>query len=174
MPLIPSDGARFFSKLFGTQHGAPSFNYIHESGVVWQDDTGSVRTGAFRPLTPVDLAQAITATVDDIAITGTVATVAPTANNVSNVTPSGTNGLALSGNAARKTWFIQNNATGNSPLFVRFTGLASTQQYNMVLGPASSTWAGNGGSFNDDRGMFKGNVYVSGLNAIDYIIWELT
>jgi len=54
--VIPSDGFRYYGKLYNTNHGAPAFQYIYDSGVVWQNDAGQLITGAERPVVPTDLA----------------------------------------------------------------------------------------------------------------------
>lgn len=93
-------------------------------------------------------------------------------STVSNSTPSGANGLALPANATRKLWYIQNNSTGN-PLFVGLGIQSSTQIYNILLKGGSSTPnVGDGATFIDNFGQWKGAVYVSG-QVPNYIIWEL-
>lgn len=106
-------------------------------------------------------------------ITGNINVVPAPSNIVSNSTPSGANGLAITANQSRKTFFIQNISTGNSPLFVRFDGPASIQSYNFILKPSSSLYAGDGGVYQDEDGSYKGNVYVSGLLNVNYISWEM-
>ena len=56
MAVTPSSGARFFTSLYGTQHGSPAFQYLWDADVVWTDTNGSLRTGAQRPVTPGDFA----------------------------------------------------------------------------------------------------------------------
>ncbi len=91
---------------------------------------------------------------------------------VSNSAPSGANGLALPANSARKTLLIQNNNTGSLPLYVRFGAAASTQLFNMIL-KGGSPVLGDGATFIDSFGIWRGDVYCSGQSP-NYTIWELT
>jgi len=87
MPTVtPSNGFRYYGKLYNTNHGAPAFQYIYDSGVVWLNDAGQLVTGAERPVTPDDLGSAVSVSglsvsVDAVAITGnpnvTVSNTAP-------------------------------------------------------------------------------------------------
>jgi hypothetical protein len=106
-------------------------------------------------------------------ISGNVVSNWPSSIVVSNTTPSGANGLALTQNLNRKSWFIQNVATGSAPLFVNFGSIASAQAYNMILKGTSTLYAGDGGTFLDDGARWKGSVFVSG-QFTNYMIWELT
>ena len=106
-------------------------------------------------------------------ITGTVVANWPASTIASNNIPSGANGLALSANNARRSWFVQNNSTGAGPLFLGLGSAASAQAYHMILKPASSLNAADGGIFLDDGARWRGGVFVSGQNP-NYIIWELT
>lgn len=129
---------------------------------------------------PISIVGSVTAMLTgsdstNVFITGSPTVVATfqTSTTSSNSTPSGANGLALSANANRKTWFLQNNATGNSSLFVGLGAQSSTQSFNLILKGASSQYAGDGGVFLDDYAQWRGAVYVSG-SFTNYIIWELT
>jgi hypothetical protein len=106
-------------------------------------------------------------------VTGSVIANWPTSTTVSTSTPSTSNGQTLAQNLNRKSWFIQNVATGSAPLFVNFGATASTQAYSMVLKGSSALFAGDGGTFLDDGARWKGSVFVSG-QFTNYIAWELT
>ena len=154
---------RLWSSAPNDNRTAPSLPYIYDPNAVNNGVVPPI-TGNWRPYATTD--------IGSITLTGALAVLPVASNSVSTSTPSGTNGLALASNSSRKTFFIQNNATGSSPLFVRFDGLASTQSYNMVLNAASSQWAGDGGTYTDTN-RYAGEVYISGMNAINYICWEM-
>ncbi len=117
----------------------------------------------------------VQASTYQVGVTGspTVVAVWSGTNTVSSTAPSGANGTALSANNNRSTWFLQNHATGTSPLYVKFGAAASAQSFNFILKPASSAGIGDGGSFIDDGGRWKGIVAVSGQNP-SYSVWETT
>ncbi len=85
--VIPSAQARYFSRLPNEQKGIPAFQYIWDSGVVWQDQAGNLITGAERPVVPSDLASSTTidvsgglsVSVGNVAVTGGSITVNNTA-----------------------------------------------------------------------------------------------
>jgi hypothetical protein len=104
-------------------------------------------------------------------VTGILSIYSP-GNSVTNSTPSGSNGLAIQANALRKTWFIQNLATGSSPLFIRLGNPASSQNFNILLKAASSSFEGDGGSFIDDGPKWTGAVYVSGQHP-NFVSWDI-
>ncbi len=78
MAVIPSDGFRYYGKLYNTNHGAPAFQYIYDSGIVWQNDVGQLVTGAARPVIPSDLSSTtnidvsggLSVSVGNVAVTG--------------------------------------------------------------------------------------------------------
>lgn len=67
MAVTPSSSARYFTQLYGTQHGAPSFGYIWDAAVEWNDTQGLLHTGAMRPITPQDFANV---TISGLSFTG--------------------------------------------------------------------------------------------------------
>lgn len=67
MPVTPSSSARYFTRLYGEQHGAPSFGYLWDDTVLWLDTNGLLHTGAMRPITPADFA---TITLSGVSFTG--------------------------------------------------------------------------------------------------------
>lgn len=75
--IIPDTGARYFSKMFGSNHAAPAFQYVWDSGVVWINEAGKLQTGAARPVVPSDLGttsnlsvSGLSLTVGSVAVTG--------------------------------------------------------------------------------------------------------
>lgn len=91
--VIPSTGARYFSKIFGDNHGAPAFQYIFDSGVVWQNLNGQLITGGARPVVPSDLASTSNISVSGLSLTvGAVAITGTPDIRVAN-----TNAIAVSG-----------------------------------------------------------------------------
>lgn len=72
MPVTPASGARFFTSLYGTQHGAPAFQYLWDDSVVWTDTNGNLRTGAQRPVTPGDFANI---TLSGVTVSGDISVV---------------------------------------------------------------------------------------------------
>ena len=111
--------------------------------------------------------------VGDVAITGSPNVVAyyPGSSTVSNSTSSGANGTALSANANRLSWFVQNTSTG--ALYVKFGASASAVSYNMVLKGQATSGSFDGASFTDDGARWRGIVSVFST-APSYITWELT
>ena len=123
---------------------------------------------------PIAVSGVFSASVGNIAVTGGSITANwPTSTAVSTSTPSTSNGQVLAQNLNRRSWFIQNVATGSAPLFVNFGGAASTQAYSMILKGTSTLYAGDGGMFLDDGARWRGSVFVSG-QFTNYIAWELT
>ena len=55
-PIIPLDGFRFFTK-GNSVHPSVAFQYVQDSGIVWQDDNvpPNTYTGAFRPMNTNDM-----------------------------------------------------------------------------------------------------------------------
>lgn len=93
------------------------------------------------------------------------------AQNVYNSTASGANGIILSNNTNRISFFVQNLSAG-SQLFLKFGTGASSASFNVVLQPDSFTDSGKGGTYTND--FWKGDVSVSGAISPRYISWELT
>jgi hypothetical protein len=94
------------------------------------------------------------------------------ASTASNDVISGAFGVALSANASRKQWFIQNLATGG--LLVRYsTSLPTASAYNMILKGGSNAADGLGASYSDT--VYRGPVSVTGQGgaSVSYTIWEV-
>ena len=91
------------------------------------------------------------------------------ATTVSNSTVSGSNGTVLAANSNRKSFFVQNNGTGNA-VFVAYVAGASTAVRNIVLKPGTAADDGLGGSLTDD--IWKGIVSVSGVTP-RFDAWEI-
>lgn len=98
MAITPNSGARFFTQGYGNQHAAPAFQYLFDSGIVWNETNGTLRTGAMRPVTPSDFANVTISGLsftgqlaidDQIGITGVV--------NVTGVTNTGSYSFVSSG-----------------------------------------------------------------------------
>lgn len=90
-------------------------------------------------------------------------------SNISNYSPKSINGIAVSGNAFRKEFLIQNLST--EVLYVKYGENASSASFNIILPGSSDSNAGDGGVLTDLN--YTGVVSVSGQNA-SYISWERT
>jgi hypothetical protein len=101
------------------------------------------------------------------AISGTVTTIQEKSSNISNFTPSGTNGTVLAANSNRKELFVQNLQSGN--LYVKYGASANSNSFNFILTSGSAAGAGDGGSLSDLN--YIGVVSVSGESP-NYICWE--
>lgn len=91
------------------------------------------------------------------------------ATTVSNSTVSGSNGTVLAANSNRKSFFVQNNGTGNA-IFVAYVAGASTAVRNIILKPGTAADDGLGGSLTDD--IWKGIVSISGVTP-RFDAWEV-
>ena len=91
------------------------------------------------------------------------------ATTVNNSTVSGSNGTVLAANSNRKSFFVQNNGTGNA-IFVAYVAGASTAVRNIILKPGTAADDGLGGSLTDD--IWKGVVSVSGVTP-RFDAWEI-
>jgi hypothetical protein len=100
-------------------------------------------------------------------ISGTVTTIQQKKSNISNFTPSGTNGIVLQANANREELFIQNLQSGN--LYVKYGTSGNSNSFNFILASSTVSGGGDGGSLSDLN--YTGVVSVSGLNS-SYICWE--
>lgn len=97
--VIPSTGFRYYGKLYNTNHGAPSWMYLFDSGVVWQNDVGQLITGAARPVVPADLASTTSIDVSG-GLSVSVGNVAVTGGQVSILNPIlATSGVIQGGNS---------------------------------------------------------------------------
>jgi hypothetical protein len=100
-------------------------------------------------------------------ISGTVTTIQQKKSNISNFTPSGTNGTVLQANVNREELFVQNLSV--NPLFVKYGEDASDSSFNFVLTSGSAELAGDGGTLSDLN--YTGIVSVNGVSS-NYICWE--
>lgn len=92
----------------------------------------------------------------------------------SNDTVTGTFGVVLSNNPNRRQWFIQNLHTGC--LMVRFSNIMpTTSNMNILLKGGAAINDGNGASYSDDGGRYRGPVSVTGFGGAPVLIniWEI-
>lgn len=167
--VIPATGARYFSKGFNDQKAAPAFQYLFDSGVVWQNDAGMLVTGAMRPVVPTDLASTSNVSVSGLSLT--VGAVAITGNplvTVSNtILP--TSGTVQGGNnlPLYVTGIIQTVVTGSvggnvTVSSVAITGFSPTIAPQAVSGFFTPIWTG---SPNVTAAVTIGNVAITGYNS---------
>lgn len=132
MALVPPNGFRYFSRGIGSNHASPAFQYVQDSGIVWQDDTGFIYTGAWRPVLNTDLGSAVSLSVSGLNLT--VGAVSITGNpdihvsnavlatsgfsTINNVSPVPMSGIVQVGNT------VNVNVTNTAPL--AFTGTVIT------------------------------------------------
>lgn len=130
------------------------------------------RITSFIALLPASLGQttmanslAVTVASDQSAIPTTLPT-STTANTPSIASAS----TAISANASRKSWALQN--MGTLPLYVRLSTGASTTVFHIVLKAGIVNDDGNGGYVSDE--IWKGEVSVASTGTARYVATELT
>jgi hypothetical protein len=109
---------------------------------------------------------------DDLSAASDFVTSAPERNSqISNYTPSGSNGTILNANSTRKQLYVQNLATG--ALYIKYGSIASNNSFNFILAGTTYPSGGNGGSLSDLS--YTGAVSATGVpNNLNpsYICWE--
>ena len=96
----------------------------------------------------------------------------------SNYSVSGINnqgwGTSLGMNQGRHAWYIQN--LGTSAILVNLSSnTPTTGTFSFLLQGGTSQFDGNGQSWSDQFGIYKGAVSVTGISATPpiYICWDL-
>jgi hypothetical protein len=161
--VIPSTGFRYYGKLYNTHHGAPAFQYIYDSGVVWQNDNGQLVTGGERPVTPDDLGSTTALSVSGLSLSvGSVSLTGYNPVTVVNTDPVPVTGAIQGGNT------IPLNVTGIINTVV--TGAVSASFDTSPIVNAQST--GNARILTDNlllsgiSGQLGGTLNVSVTNGV--------
>lgn len=105
-------------------------------------------------------------------VTGSISLVGNTATTL--VGTSGNAGTILGTNTNRHAWYLQNVGTGI--MLVNFSAsIPSTGQFNILLQGGTVNFDGNGQSWSDQFGNYKGPVSVTGSvgSPILYTVWDL-
>ncbi len=148
--ITPDTGARYFSKIFGDNHGAPAFQYLWDSTVVWRNLNGQLITGGARPIVPGDLAA-------NVSVSGL-------SLSVGAVNLTGVNIVTLTGNTPvsvvntlpiNVTGFINTVVTGNIGGSVTVGSVAITGQ--------------NSGSALGNLDVTHTYLPISGINTLNVI-----
>ncbi len=170
--VIPSDGFRYYSKLYNTQHGSPAFQYIYDSGVVWQNDAGQLITGAARPVVPGDLASSTTidvsgglsVSVGNVAVTGgqiSVINSVLVTSGVATILSLPTQNVAVTGGS------IQTIVTGAVSASVDTTPIVLAQATgNARLLVADQLLSGISGQNTTIQSQLGGTLNVSVVNGV--------
>jgi hypothetical protein len=116
---------------------------------------------------PVPVSGTVMIGNNPLIVSGAVTAIQEKSSNISNFTPSGTNGTVLAANSNRKELFVQNLQSGN--LYVKYGASANSNSFNFILTSGSASGAGDGGSLSDLN--YTGIVSVSGASP-NYICWE--
>lgn len=104
-------------------------------------------------------------------VSGLVTAQYPSSTSVSTSTPASVYGLSLAANTARKSWFVQNLATG--ALYIKFGTAATNSSFNVVLKGQTNSDSFDGASWTDEGARYKGNVSTTGIGPANFIIWEM-
>lgn len=151
---IPATGFRYWSKIPNTanQSASVAYQYVYETGVIWQQQDGTLVTGAMRPVLSTDLASTTNLSVSGLSLSvGAVSLTGDNPVRVANV-----NAIAVSG-------AIQ----GGNLLPVFVTGLINTVVTGAVSANVTSVAVTGGvsGSAQGNLDLTRTYLPVSGVGT---------